>query len=328
VLIAVQETRTYPIHRSGLFASHRQTILPRANTIFQQYLDRGELSLRVYFAGSLGENTDGYQRYVDLQNQYPMTGDWLRFGFLKGYIDGTLGSGTMLVFEPFEDEPEKTGLPRMEYEELERRVIAADKLGLQIGIHAIGTKANRWILNAFEAAQKANGVRDSRHRSEHAQILHPDDIPRFGELGVIPSMQPTHAITDKRFAEKRIGTERSRAGAYVWRSLLDAGARIAFGTDYGVEPLDPLEGLFAGVTRKDRFDESDRSWFPEQLLTLEETIELYTLGSAYAEFMEDDAQDRVFSGYRDVQQGFRDNSRERNNEITCGLYNCWRQDSI
>ncbi|MCH7782618.1 amidohydrolase [candidate division KSB1 bacterium] len=261
--------------------------LPRVNNVFQQYLDQGKLSLRVYFSGSLGENTDGYQRYVELQNQYPRTGDWLRFGFLKGYIDGTLGSGTMLVFEPFEDEPDKTGLPRMEYEELERRVIAADKLGLQIGIHAIGTKANHWILNAFEAAQKTNGIRDSRHRSEHAQILHPDDISRFGELGVIPSMQPTHAITDKRFAEKRIGTERARAGAYVWRSLLNAGARIAFGTDYGVEPLDPLEGLFAGVTRKDRFDESDTYWFPEQLLTLEETIELYTLGSAYAEFMED-----------------------------------------
>jgi len=191
-----------------------------------------------------------------------------------------------MVFEPFEDEPDKTGLPRMTYEELERRVIAADKMGFQIGIHAIGPKANHWILNAFEKAQQVNGKRDSRHRSEHAQILALDDIPRFSELAVIASMQPTHCITDKRFAEKRIGHERCK-GAYAWRRLLDAGAKIAFGTDYDVEPLDPLEGLYAAVTRKDRAGEPGRGWFPDQILTMEEAIELYTLASAYAEFMED-----------------------------------------
>jgi len=129
-------------------------------------------------------------------------------------------------------------------------------------------------------------VRDSRHRSEHAQVLIDEDIPRFAELGVIASMQPTHCITDKRFAEKRIGLERCR-GAYAWRRLLDAGAKIAFGTDYGVEPLDPLEGLYAAVTRKDRAGEPGEGWFPDQKLTMEKAIELYTLDSAYAEFMED-----------------------------------------
>jgi hypothetical protein len=165
-------------------------------------------------------------------------------------------------------------------------VLAADKAGFQIGIHAIGDKANHWVLNAFERAQKLNGRRERRHRIEHAQVLSDDDIPRFAAIGVIASMQPTHCITDKRFAEKRIGKRRCR-GAYAWRRLLDAGAAIAFGSDYPVEPLNPLEGLYAAVTRKDRAGEPGDGWFPDQKLSMEKAIELYTLGSAYAEFMED-----------------------------------------
>jgi len=252
---------------------------------YQQFMDMGKLTMRVYIGGSLTANKSRLQQYLEREKQYPRSGNWIRWGYLKGMIDGTLGSGTMMVFKPFEDEPQKYGLPRFPYDELERMVVAADSAGFQIGIHAIGPKANYWILNAYETAQRINGKRDSRHRSEHAQILHLDDIPRFAELGVIASMQPTHCITDKRFCEKRIGFERSK-GAYAWRRLLDAGVHIAFGTDYSVEPLDPLEGLFAGVARQDRFDTSDPTWFPDQCLTMEETIELYTLGSAYAEFME------------------------------------------
>ncbi|MDH5406109.1 MAG: amidohydrolase, partial [Candidatus Aminicenantes bacterium] len=254
--------------------------------IYQKFKDMGKLTLRVDVAGRLTDDEQQLQQYAELLKQYPPEGNWIRFGYLKGVLDGTLGSGTMMVFEPFEDEPDKTGLPQMTYEELELRVIAADKMGFQIGIHAIGPKANNWILNAFEKAQQVNGKRDSRHRSEHAQILILDDIPRFAELDVIASMQPTHCITDKRFAEKRIGLERCK-GAYAWRKLLDAGAKIAFGTDYSVEPLDPLEGLYASVTRKDRAGEPGPGWFPDQILTMEEAIKLYTLDSAYAEFMED-----------------------------------------
>ncbi len=169
---------------------------------------------------------------------------------------------------------------------LKARVVASDAAGFQIGIHAIGTKANNWILNAYEKAAEVNGKRDSRHRSEHAQILIEEDIPRFAELGVIPSMQPTHCITDKRFAEKRIGLERSRF-AYTWNTLAKTGARLAFGTDYSVEPLNPMEGLYASVTRKDRLGEEGDGWFPEEKITMEEAIEYYTLGSAYAQFMED-----------------------------------------
>jgi predicted amidohydrolase YtcJ len=253
--------------------------------MYQKFRDMGKLTLRVYVGQPLPKDEKQLERYVELQKKYAPEDNWIRFGYLKGFIDGTLGSGTMLVFKPFEDEPDKTGLAMMPYEELERRIIAADKMGFQVGIHAIGPKANRWILNAFEKAQEVNGRRDSRHRSEHAQILALDDIPRFAKLGVIASMQPTHCITDKRFAEKRIGLERCM-GAYAWRRLLDVGARIAFGTDYSVEPLDPLEGLYASVTRKDRAGEPGPGWFPDQKLTMEEAIKLYTLGSAHAEFME------------------------------------------
>ncbi len=262
--------------------------LPPGNfEMYQKFRDMGKLTLRVYVGQRLDGLTDEMlQKYGELREKYPLEDNWIRFGYLKGHIDGTLGSGTALFFEPFEDEPDKSGLPFQSYEELERIIVAADKMGFQIGIHAIGSKGNHLTLNAIEKAREVNGVRDSRHRSEHAQVLIDGDIPRFAELGVIASMQPTHCITDKRFAEKRIGLERCK-GAYAWRRLLDTGAKIAFGTDYGVEPLDPLEGLYAAVTRKDRAGEPGEGWFPDQKLTMEEAIELYTLVSAYAEFMED-----------------------------------------
>ena len=254
--------------------------------IFEKFKKMGKLTLRVDISGRLTDDRTRLRKYDELRKKYPRENNWIRFGILKGFMDGTLGSATMMVFKPFEDDPANTGLAQMPYEELERKVLLCDSLGFQIGIHAIGPKANRWILNAYEKAIEVNGRRDSRHRSEHAQILTKEDIPRFAELGVIASMQPTHCITDKRFCEKRIGKERSKY-AYAWRSLLDAGAKLAFGTDYPVEPIDPLEGLYAAVTRKDRAGEKGDGWFPEQKLTMEEAIELYTLGSAYAQFMED-----------------------------------------
>ena len=253
---------------------------------YQEWLEQETLTCRMDVAGLLTNDKKALGKYDELRKKYPPEGNWIRFGFLKGSIDGTLGSATMMVYEPFIDDPDNTGLPKMPYEELEQKVVTCDSMGFQIGIHAIGPKANTWILNAFEKAAEVNGWRDSRHRSEHAQILIEEDIPRFAELGVIASMQPTHCITDKRFCEKRIGKERCKY-AYAWRSLLDADATIAFGTDYPVEPLDPMEGLYAAVTRKDRMGEEGDGWFPEQKLTMEEAIELYTLKGAYAQFMED-----------------------------------------
>ncbi len=253
---------------------------------YEKLQKEGQLTSRIDIGKSLTGDTAVLRRYNEIAKKYPKDGNWIRFGYLKAFIDGSMGSGTALMFEPFNDNPSSSGLSMMPYDEYEKTIIAADKMGFQIGVHAIGDKGNNWILNAFEKAIEVNGKRDSRHRDEHTQTLQQSDIPRFAQLGVIPSMQPTHCISDKKFYEKRVGYERCK-GAYAWRSLIDAGSMLAFGTDYQVEPLNPMEGLYASVTRKDRLGEEGEGWFPEQKLTMEEAIKYYTIGSAYAQFMED-----------------------------------------
>jgi predicted amidohydrolase YtcJ len=255
----------------------------------------GLLTSRIDIGKSLTGDTLILKSYLDIAKKYPKEGNWIRFGYLKAFIDGTIGSGTALMFDPFTDNPATSGLAMMPYNEFENMVIKADKYGFQIGVHSIGDKGNNWTLNAYEKAQQVNGKRDSRHRDEHTQNLIPTDIPRFAQLGVIPSMQPTHCISDKKFCEKRIGTERAR-GAYAWKSLADAGAMLAFGTDYQVEPLNPMEGLYAAVTRKDRLGEEGEGWHPEQKITMVNAIKYYTLGSAYAQFMEG-RKGMIITGY-------------------------------
>ena len=211
---------------------------------------------------------------------------WVRVGFLKGFIDGTLGDGTAAMFQPFADRPDFRGLPRMSQTELDSAVIIADRLGFQIGIHAIGDQGVHMVLDAYEKAAKVNASRARRHRVEHAQLIAPADIPRFAALGVIASMQPTHATTDMRFAELRVGYDRAKT-AYPWRSLLNTGAMLAFGTDWSVEPLDPMRGVFSAATRTNiQRMEPKEGWFPEQKLTIWESIYYYTWGSAYAERLE------------------------------------------
>ena len=255
----------------------------------------GLLTSRIDIGAPLTSDTAVLLQYKEKEKKYAKDGNWIRFGYLKAFSDGSIGSSTALMFEPYTDNPSTSGLAMWPYEELEKMVVTADRMGFQIGIHAIGDKANNWILNAYEKAIKVNGKRDSRHRDEHTQTLQLSDIPRFGQLGVIPSMQPTHCISDKLFYEKRVGYERCK-GTYAWRSLLSTGAHLAFGTDYLVEPLNPMEGLYASVTRKDRLGEKGEGWFPEQKLTMMEAIKYYTLGSAYAQFMED-RKGMIKSGY-------------------------------
>jgi predicted amidohydrolase YtcJ len=247
---------------------------------YEKLQKEGELTSRVDIGKMLTSDTILLKKYKEIEKIYSRSGNWIRFGYLKAFIDGTIGSGTALMFEPFEDNPESTGLAMMPYDEFENMVVTADKYGFQIGVHAIGDKGNNWTLNAYEKAQQVNGKRESRHRDEHAQTLLLTDIPRFAELGVIPSFQPTHCISDKKFYEKRVGLERCK-GAYAWRSLIDAGSMLAFGTDYQVEPLNPMEGLYAAVARKERLGEEGEGWFPEQKLSMEEAIKYYTLGTAY-----------------------------------------------
>jgi predicted amidohydrolase YtcJ len=253
---------------------------------YEKLQKEGQLTSRIDIGEPLTGDTTRLNKYLQIAKKYPRESNWIRFGYLKAFIDGTIGSGTALMFEPFTDNPKTSGLAMMPYEDFEKMVVTADKYGFQIGVHSIGDKGNNWTLNAYEKALNENGKRDSRHRDEHTQTLIQSDIPRFAKLGVIASMQPTHCISDKKFCEKRIGAERSK-GAYAWKSLANAGAALAFGTDYPVEPLNPMEGLYASVTRKERLGEEGEGWFPEEKISMEKAIEYYTLGGAYAQFMEE-----------------------------------------
>lgn len=254
----------------------------REMALVRQLQEDGLLTLR--WNGWL---TLGAARQLAAQGVRSGQGDyWVRTGFLKGYIDGTMGDGTAAMFEPFSDRADFLGLPTMTQEELDEAVLYADRMGFQIGIHAIGDKGSNMVLNAYEKAAITNGTKNKRHRIEHAQIVHPDDLRRFGQLGVVPSMQQTHCTTDQRFVPGRIGYERSKT-SYAWRSLLDGGAVLAFGTDWSVEPLDPMRGVFSSVTRTNIQEMEPRSgWFPEQKLSVWESIYYYTWGSAYGEHLE------------------------------------------
>lgn len=211
--------------------------------------------------------------------------DWLRIGGLKGFMDGSLGSHTAAMLEPFADAPGDRGLFVTPPDDAYAMARGADRAGLHLIIHAIGDLANRSLLDIYERVQHENGARDRRFRIEHAQHLAPPEIPRFARLGVIASMQPYHAIDDGRWAEKVLGSERSK-GTYAFRSLLDAGARLAFGSDWFVAPPTPLEGIYAAVTRRTLEGAHPGGWVPEQKITVEEALRAYTSGSAYAEFME------------------------------------------
>lgn len=206
-------------------------------------------------------------------------------GALKGFVDGSLGSHTAAFHEPFTDAPKDRGLFVNTPEDLYTWIAGADKAGLHVMVHAIGDRANTTLLDIFERVARENGPRDRRFRVEHAQHSRPADIPRFGAMGIIPSMQPYHAIDDGRWADRVIGPARSRT-TYAFRSLLDAGARLAFGSDWFVAPPTPLEGIYAAVTRRTLDDKHPGGWVPEQKIAVEEALRAYTSGGAYASFEE------------------------------------------
>ncbi len=210
---------------------------------------------------------------------------WLRIGGLKGFVDGSLGSHTAAMLEPFTDAPKDTGFFVTSEKSLYERTSGADKAGLQVMVHAIGDRAIRTQLDIFERVAKENGARDRRFRIEHAQHIAPADIARFATIGVIPSMQPYHAIDDGRWADKVIGAERAK-GTYAFKSLLDKGATLAFGSDWFVAPPTPLMGIYAAVTRRTLDEARPLGWVPEQKITVEQALRAYTTGSAYAGFQE------------------------------------------
>jgi predicted amidohydrolase YtcJ len=244
--------------------------------------DDGKLTVRItewlHFADPLN----------DLQNQRGeggTTDPWLKTGALKFVTDGALGSRTAAMLEPYSDDAKTSGILIMEPAKLRSLAIERDKAGFQLNFHAIGDRANRVALDVFEAVAKANGPRDRRDRIEHAQVVAPEDLPRFARLKVIASMQPSHQTTDMRWAESRIGPERIK-GAYAWATLEKSGARLAFGTDYPVEVVSPFRGLYACVTRELPNGAPAGGWQPQEKISLQDCIGGYTSGSAYAEFEE------------------------------------------
>ena len=211
--------------------------------------------------------------------------EWVRIGGLKGFVDGSLGSHTAAMLQPFSDAPKDTGLFVTPPESLYARTLGADKAGLHVMVHAIGDRAIRVQLDNYARVEKENGPRDRRFRIEHAQHIAPSDIPRFASLHVIASMQPYHEMDDGRWAEAVIGHERSKT-TYAFKSILDAGARLAFGSDWSVAPPTPIEGIYGAVTRETLDGKHPGGWIPEQKISVEDALRAYTSGSAYASFEE------------------------------------------
>ncbi len=238
-------------------------------------------------------------RLEQMRRQGGTSDPWLKTGALKVLVDGSVGSRTAAMLAPYTDDPSTSGILRVEPERLKQMAVERDKAGFQLAFHAIGDRANRVALDSFAAARDANGPRDRRDRIEHAQVVAPEDFARFAELGVIASMQPVHESTDMRWAEARVGAARSR-GAYAWRSMLQRGVRLAFGTDYPVEPVNPLRGLYACVTRELPSTGPPGGWQPQEKISLEECIRAYTAGSAYAQFEEGKKGQIVPGQYADI----------------------------
>jgi predicted amidohydrolase YtcJ len=242
---------------------------------------KGTLNTRVAVFVALQD----WHRMADTVKADGVGDDWLRVAGVKGYVDGSLGSTTALFYEPYKDAPQTKGLLVTPEDSLRSWIASADSAGLQVAVHAIGERANGLLLDIYDDVAQAHGKRDRRFRIEHAQHLRRQDIERIARTGVIASMQPYHAIDDGRWAEKRIGPERIKT-TYAFRSLLDAGARLSFGSDWTVAPLDPILGIYAAVTRRTLDGKHPGGWVPEQKITVEEALRAYTAGNAYAVFAE------------------------------------------
>lgn len=249
--------------------------------IYQELMAAGRLTVRI----NAWRGWEVSKNYENIGIKAMFGNPLIQLGTMKVFSDGSMGPGSALFFDPYTDEPSTSGIPIYPEAELYQLIEKVDEIGLQVATHAIGDKANHWVLNAYQKAIQKSGRKNARHRIEHAQVVTDTDLPRFAELGVIASIQPSHCIDDMRWAEKRIGKDRC-TDAYRFKSLVDAGAKVAFGTDWPVEPLNPMLGLYAAVTREYPEGGPAGGWQPSEKLSMEQAIKFYTLGSAYAEFME------------------------------------------
>jgi len=249
--------------------------------VYRRHHDQGRLRTRIYAMVPIAD----WEQLAGEINSRGRGDDWLRIGGLKGFMDGSLGSHTAAFFEPFSDTPDDRGFFVTPPEDMRGWAIAADAAGLQLVIHAIGDRANAALLDIYADVAATNGPADRRSRIEHAQHLRPAEIERVAAMDIIPSMQPYHAIDDGRWADAVIGAERSRY-TYAFRSLLDAGARVAFGSDWSVAPANPILGIHAAVTRQTLDGAHPDGWVPEEKVGVEDALVAYTRNGAYASFEE------------------------------------------
>ncbi|MEP6835066.1 MAG: amidohydrolase, partial [Gemmatimonas sp.] len=250
--------------------------------VFRRAHDAGKLGTRIYSAVPLAS----WERLRDTIAEHGRGDDWLRLGALKAFVDGSLGSHTAAMLEPFTDAPNDTGLLVNELDDLYRWIRDADAAGLQSIVHAIGDRAIRIQLDIYERVARENGARDRRFRIEHAQHLSAPDVPRFGKLGVIASVQPYHAIDDGRWAERVVGRQRAQL-MYAFQSLLRSGATVAFGSDWFVAPPIPLMGIDAAVTRRTLDGLNPAGWIPAEKVSVEQALRAYTIDAARAGFQDD-----------------------------------------
>ena len=249
---------------------------------YRRVRDAGTMVTRVYAVMPLAD----WQRLADEVAANGRGDAWLRIGGLKGFMDGSLGSHTAAFLEPFSDAPGDTGMLVNDLDDMQRWIAAADQAGLHVVVHAIGDRAIRNLLDIYLEVAQENGTRDRRFRMEHAQHIHSDDLERFAGQDVIASMQPYHAIDDGRWADRVIGPERAKT-TYAFRSLIESGARVCFGSDWFVAPADPLAGIYAAVTRRTLDGAHPDGWVPAQKISVEQALRAYTVEGAYASYEED-----------------------------------------
>jgi hypothetical protein len=273
----------------GLTEVHEAGVGPRAIALYKNLIDEGQLNMRVY--AMLGEGKDlpldmDLVAYFKKHRIEEIGHHMLSVRSIKLFFDGALGSRGAAFFEPYEDDPENTGLLRITPEYITEISKAALQADMGVNTHCIGIRGNRMCLEAYERAMQEIPKQDHRFRIEHAQIIERKDVEKFAALGVIPSMQPTHCTSDMSFVEDRIGEERAE-GAYAWRWFLDAGLTTPCGSDFPVESNNPLLGIYAAITRKDPDGRPEGGWFPEQRMTIKEAIKGFTIWAAHAAFQED-----------------------------------------
>ncbi len=288
----IEKARAALAHAASVGVTTVQDMTADAGELkaYQVLRARDQLPVRI-----TSHQNHGIDGLVDAGIETGFGDDWLRIGGIKLFADGAMGSGTAAFFAPYTDDPSTSGLLIQSEQALEDRMRKADAAGFQLVVHAIGDRANATVLDIIEKLERQGGLHKGRPRIEHAQVVRDSDKARFKTLGVIASIQPSHCIDDMRWAEKRIGPERVKI-AYDFKSFVDAGARVAFGTDWFVEPLNPMLGLYAAVTRQFPDGTPQDGWFPEERLSLAQAVEFYTAGSAYAEFS-DDRKGRLKPGY-------------------------------